>query len=186
VTVRSSAGTRAAILDAARRRFASEGFHRATVRAIAADAAIDPSMVIRYYGSKAALFAAAVDVDLRLPDLAAVPRRRLGATLVAHFLDRWERAGDADVLLLLLRSAATDGAAADGLQDIFTRQLVPAVEGVVPDAARAAERAGLIATQMLGLALCRAVLRLPPVADMSADALVAHVGPTIQRYLTAG
>jgi AcrR family transcriptional regulator len=182
---RSSAGTRANILRAARRQFAADGYHRATVRSIAAEAAIDPSMVMRYYGSKAALFATAVDIDLRLPDFTTVPRRRLGTTLVTHFLDRWERAADADALLLLLRSAATDEAAAARLKEIFARQLVPALRGVVPDPAAARERAGLVATQMLGLALCRAILRLPPVAEMPVDAVVARVGATIQRYLTA-
>jgi hypothetical protein len=45
-------------------------------------------------------------------------------------------------------------------------------------------RAGLLATQMLGLALCRYVLRLPPVVAMSVEELVAHLGPTAHRYLT--
>lgn len=43
-----------------------------------------------YYSNKARLFAAAVGVDLHLPDLTAIPKRHLGRTLVAHFLDRWE------------------------------------------------------------------------------------------------
>ncbi|HEY3086690.1 MAG TPA: TetR family transcriptional regulator, partial [Jatrophihabitantaceae bacterium] len=62
---RRSDVTRAEILHAAQTRFATDGYQRATIRAIAADAAIDPSMVMRYYGSKAQLFAAAVDIDLR-------------------------------------------------------------------------------------------------------------------------
>jgi len=185
VTARNSADTRANILLAARQHFASDGFQRATVRAIAADAGIDPSMVMRYYGSKAALFAAAVDIDLRLPDLTTVPKRRLGTTLVRHFLDRWERAADADALLLLLRSAATDEAAAARLKEIFARQLAPAVRRIVADPAQARQRAGLVATQMLGLALCRAILRIPPVVEMPADTIVEQIGATIQRYLTA-
>ena len=44
-------------------------------------------------------------------------------------------------------------------------------------------RAGLVATQVLGLALCRYVLRLPPVVAMSRDEVVAWLGPTVQRYL---
>jgi AcrR family transcriptional regulator len=52
-----SAATRANILRAAQARFASDGYHKATIRAIAAAADIDPSMVMRYYGNKAALFA---------------------------------------------------------------------------------------------------------------------------------
>src|SRR5436190_14098251 len=87
---RRSDATRAAILGAARERFAADGYERATIRAIAADAGIDPAMVMRYYGSKDRLFAAAAEFDLRLPDLTSVPRTRLGETLVGHFLDRWE------------------------------------------------------------------------------------------------
>src|SRR5689334_23512502 len=87
---RRSDATRAAILAAARERFAADGYERATIRAIAADADIDPSMVMRYYGSKGKLFAAAAAFDLRLPDLDALPVGQLGALLVAHFLDRWE------------------------------------------------------------------------------------------------
>ena len=56
---------RDAILAAARRRFADEGYDRATVRAIAGDAGVDPSMVIRYFGSKRELFTAAAEFDLR-------------------------------------------------------------------------------------------------------------------------
>src|SRR3712207_7831244 len=80
--------SRTAILAAARRRFAADGFERTTIRGIAADAGIDPSMVIRYYGSKDGLFAAAADVELHLPDLATVPRDQLGETLVRHWVER--------------------------------------------------------------------------------------------------
>ena len=62
--------TRAAILEAARELFATEGYERATVRDIAAKAAIDPALVIRYFGSKEALFVRAADIELRMPDLA--------------------------------------------------------------------------------------------------------------------
>ena len=176
--------TRAGILRAAKSRFAADGYQRATIRAIAADAGIDPSMVMRYYGSKADLFVAAVDVDLRLPDPAALPRDRLGASLVQHFLARWER-DPADVLLMLLRSAATDEAAAARLRGVFAEQLLPMVRALVADPEQAARRAGLVATQMLGLALCRAILRLPPVVALRPDDVAELVGPTIQRYLTA-
>jgi AcrR family transcriptional regulator len=181
---RRSDVTRAEILRAAQARFATDGYQRATIRAIAADAAIDPSMVMRYYGSKAQLFAAAVDIDLRLPDLTSIPKRRLGATLVAHFLQRWEGDPTDDALLILLRSAATDDAAAERMRAIFRDQLTPALFALTGDAVEAAERAGLISTQMLGLALCRNILRLPPVAALAPETIVARVGPTIQRYLT--
>src|SRR6516225_42381 len=98
---RRSDATRVAILEAARRRFAEDGFRRATIRAIAADAGIDPSMVMRYYGSKNKLFAAAAEFDLRFPDLATTDPKQVGRSLVRHFLERWE--GD-EAMVILLRS----------------------------------------------------------------------------------
>jgi AcrR family transcriptional regulator len=176
-----SDATRAAILSAARERFAADGYERATIRAIAADAGIDPAMVMRYYGSKDKLFAAAAEFDLRLPDVAAIPRSRLGATLVGHFLDRWE--GD-ETMLALLRAAVTNEVAAERMRAIFSAQLGPAVAKTGLTPARARTRAGLVATQMLGLALCRYALRLPPVVALSRADVVEWLGPTIQRYLT--
>jgi AcrR family transcriptional regulator len=174
---RSSAETKAVILAAAKQRFAESGYERATIRAIAADANIDPSMVMRYFGNKDLLFAAAADFDLQIPDLSD-DRDKLGARLVAHFLDRWERD---EALVVLLRSSTTNDEAAQRMRKIFSSQLRPVIAKINPtDAPR---RAGLVATQVLGLALCRYVLRLPPVVAMSHDEVVAWLGPTVQRYL---
>ncbi len=117
---RSSAETKAVILAAARERFAQSGFERATIRAIAADANIDPSMVMRYFGNKDQLFAAAADFDLAIPDLSDVGRDQTGARLVAHFVDRWERD---EVMVVLLRSSTTNADAAQRMQRIFATQL---------------------------------------------------------------
>jgi AcrR family transcriptional regulator len=179
---RRSDATRAAILVAARERFASDGYERATIRSIAADAAIDPSMVMRYYGNKEKLFAAAAEFDLQLPEASAIRAEEIGSVLARHFLRRWE--GD-DTLTALLRAAATNEAAADRMRNVFGAQLLPVVAAVCPDPADAPRRAGLVASQMLGLALCRFVLRLPPMVAMPAEEAAAWVGPTIQRYLTS-
>ena len=176
---KSSADTKAAILAAARERFGEVGFQAATIRAIAADAGIDPSMVMRYFGNKDKLFAAAAEFDLRFPDLAEVDPVQVGRALVGHFLDRWE--GD-EALVILLRSSATNAEAAQRMQEIFSTQLQPQVATLVP-AAESRGRSGLIATQILGLAWCRFVLRLPPVVAMTRTEIIDSLGPTIQRYL---
>jgi len=178
---RRSDATRAAILTAARERFAADGYERATIRAIAADARIDPSMVMRYYGNKEKLFAAAAEFDLRLPDLTSVPREEIGARLTGHLVDRWEHD---DTLMALLRAAVTNQAAAERMRELFAAQLGPAVAALVTDPAEVPVRAGLVATQTLGFALTRYVLRLPPVVALDRDAVVTWLGPTLQRYLT--
>jgi AcrR family transcriptional regulator len=165
------------ILTAARERFAESGYEAATIRAIAADANIDPSMVMRYFGNKDQLFAAAAEFDLRFPDLSEVSPDEIGRALVTHFLTRWE---EDDALVVLLRSSTTNAEAALRMKDIFAAQLMPAIAKFVPD--DAPRRAGLIATQVLGMALCRFVLRLPPVVAMSRDELIDWLAPTLQRY----
>jgi AcrR family transcriptional regulator len=169
-------------LAAARERFGADGFQAATIRGIAADAGIDPSMVMRYFGSKDKLFAAAAEFDLKFPDFTTLDRAAVGPSLVGHFLERWE--GD-EGLVILLRSSATNADAAQRMQHIFTTQLQPLVAALVPgtESGEARWRAGLIATQILGLAWCRFVLRLSPVVKMSRADIIACIGPTIQRYL---
>jgi AcrR family transcriptional regulator len=176
---RTSQDTKAAILAAARERFGANGFQAATIRAIAADAGIDPSMVMRYFGNKDKLFAAAADFDLRFPDLTELDHTEVGRSLVGHFLERWE---SDEALVILLRSSATNAEAAQRMQRIFTTQLQPMVAKLVP-AGEARWRSGLIASQILGVAWCRYVLRLPPVVKMTRADIIDWVGPTIQRYL---
>jgi AcrR family transcriptional regulator len=179
---RRSDATRAAILDAARERFALDGYDRATIRAIARDARIDPSMVMRYYGSKEGLFTAAVSVDLRLPDVTALHRDDVGAALVRHFLFLWEKN---DVLTAVLRAGALSADGAERTRGIFRDQLLPVARRICPDPEQAPTRAALVAAQLLGLALTRYVLRIPPAVELSEGEVVAWLGPTVQRYLTA-
>ncbi len=173
--------TRAAILEAARELFATEGYERATVRVIAAKAAIDPALVIRYFGSKEALFARAVDIELHMPDLASAAGLR-GEAIVRHFLSIWEGEGGNPGMIILLRSAASNPAAAEKLRNVFTQQVLPALGRGGGDP----WRAGLISSQLLGLAFCRYVFELPPVVAMPVERLVREVGATVQRYLDGG
>jgi AcrR family transcriptional regulator len=179
-----SEGTRRAILTATRELLASRGYEGTTIRAVAAAAGVDPSMVMRYYGSKRGLFAAAVDLDLRLPDLTAYPRDRLGERLARHFVSRWEGALADEAITLLLRSAITNPLAAEHMRAIFATQVLGMVRDVVGDTADAPRRAAMVTTQVLGAALCRYVLRLPPVAAVDGDTLAATMAPVLQHYLT--
>ncbi|WP_345395616.1 TetR/AcrR family transcriptional regulator [Nonomuraea salmonea] len=54
--------TEARILDAARSLFADMGYERATIRAVAKSAGVDPALVMQYFGSKQELFQRAVEV----------------------------------------------------------------------------------------------------------------------------
>ncbi len=175
---RRSDRTRAAILAAVRERFARHGYEGTTIRAIAAEAEIDPAMVMRYFGSKEKLFAEAAEFDLRLPDLAAMPRDRIGHALAEHLLDVWE---SDDRLLALLRAAGTNDVAAKRMRGIFAAQLIPTIVALGLDSASAGTRASLIASQALGLTLTRYI----PMVAMPRAEIIGWLGPVFQRYIVA-
>jgi AcrR family transcriptional regulator len=182
-----SRASREAVLAAARGQFAERGYERTTVRAVATRAGVDPSMVIRYFGSKEGLFAAAVQLDLRLPTLAGVPPERRGEVLGRHFVSIWEDTGTGEVLVVLLRSATTNEAAAARVREVFAAQVLAAVAGLDPGLppAEVARRAGLMSTHVLGTALTRYVLRLPPVVALSREEVVAELARTLGPLLPA-
>jgi AcrR family transcriptional regulator len=174
--------TRTRILQAAAQLFAERGYERTTIREISSLAQIDPAMVMRYFGNKESLFSKAAHFDLRLPDLRALEKNHVGAALVGHFLEIWEDEAIDNGFLILLRAAASNEGAAATLREILVKQVLPAVKRIAPGNLASA-RAGLIATQMLGLALGRYVLKLPPVVGLSRIEVVRFIGPTIQNYV---
>jgi len=177
-----SAGTRRAILDAARATFAARGYEQATIRAVAAQAGVDASMVMRYFGSKAGLFTAAVTIDLHIPDLRAVPPAGRGELLVRIFISRWEEPPSDDEMVAMLRAGVTSETVAGQFQSVLSQLVTGPIAALGVE--RAAERGALIAAQLLGLGLCRYILRFEPLASMPADDVVVAVAPSVQRYLT--
>ena len=189
-------GTREAISDAARAQFADFGYHGATIRGIAAAAEVDPALVHHYYGTKEALFAAAMRIpvipsEVLTAALSARPDdgRGFGAHLVRTALTLWESDGIKETFLGLLRSAVTSDQAAVMLREFVSDSILSTVVRVAgldrqTSPAEAEYRATMVATQMLGLAVTRLVLGLPAVARASIDELATTVGPSVERYLS--
>lgn len=69
------------------------------------------------------------------------------------------------------------------MRGIFADQLGAAVARFGADPATTARRAGLVASQILGLAFTRYIVGLPPMVDAEPAELVAWLAPTLQRYL---
>jgi len=164
--------TRSKILSAARTHFARVGFDAGTIRGIAAEAAVDPSLVLHYFGSKDGVFRAAVDFPLDpaqfVPQLLAPGLDGLGERLVHFFVETWDSPAGRP-LLALIRSVVASADAAALLREFVSREL----------------RASLAASTLIGAAMLRYVIELEPLASASPDELAVWLGPTVQRYLTA-
>ena len=180
-------GTREAILDAARRAFAEQGYQRATIRGVAELAGVDPALVHHYFGTKQDLFVAAVQLPINpVPQLMAVLGEdpdRTGERIVEVFLSVWDHAADRSPLLALIRSAVGDERAAAMLREFITEEVLGQLAHRLgsPDARL---RATLVGSQLIGLAMARYIIRVEPLASAPADQVAAAVGPTLQRYLT--
>lgn len=186
-------GTREAILDAARHEFGQRGYDAATIRGIAAAAEVNPALVHHFYGTKEQLFTAAMQIPVVPSEvikalIAESPEpEHTGEVLVRTLLAAWEVADVREAFLGLVRSAATSEQGAAMLREFVTGTILAAVAqmaGGGPDEANRRYRASLVASQVVGLAFTRYLLRLEPIASASADDLVAAIGPVIQRYLT--
>jgi len=180
-------GTREAILAAARSAFAELGYDRATIRGIAADAAVDPALVIHFFGSKDELFGAALEIPVEpgavFERATAADPEKIGETVVRAFLAVWEPPESRQRLVAMVRSAMTNEVALGMVREYLGRRVFGPITQVLglPDAEL---RANLVGSQFIGLAMMRYISCIEPIASAPVEQLVAAIGPTVQRYLT--
>jgi AcrR family transcriptional regulator len=171
------------ILAAARVLFGERGFDKASIRAIAAEARVDPALVHHFFGTKDELFVAAMQFPVDPATIVlAGPREEIGERLVRTFLRFWEDPRLKPQFVGVIRSASTSDAGATLLRDFLSSKLFAAVAEtleVPPLNLNAA------ASQVVGVVMLRYVLEMEPMASASEDELVALLAPAIQRYLGA-
>jgi AcrR family transcriptional regulator len=174
---------REAILAAAREEFAAHGFGGATMRAIARAADVDPALVSYYFGSKSGLFVESLRLPVNPTDaidsLLSDGTDDLGVRLVTRFLEVWDNPVSGEPLISVLRSASSQP---ELMRDYVQRRIVPLLAGAI-GGPQAELRATAVASQMVGLAVARYVLRIEPLASAPQEEVVALIGPTVQRYI---
>jgi AcrR family transcriptional regulator len=165
------AATAQRILDAARAEFGERGLEAATIRRIAQRANVDPSLVMQHYGSKAALFAVAIqleettagEIEDHLHDVLDV---RLG-----------ELPPETRALVRSMLTAPEAAAAMSAFLNERVANLSRAMGGEDADL-----RAALIVSSILGLTVARHFLKLDAFAGAS-DAEIARVA---RPWVTTG
>lgn len=179
-------GTREEILVAARTHFGQIGYEGATIRGIAAAAQVDPKLVLHYFESKEGVFRAAVDFPVdpaaSIAGLLKPGLDGLGARLVRFFVETWESPAGSP-LLALIRSVVASESAASLIREFVSREILARLaEALELDQPQL--RASLAASQLIGLAMLRYVVKVEPLASASPGTVAAWIGPTLQRYFT--
>ena len=176
---RNASITKADILSAARTAFANHGYEQVGIREIAAAVGVNAALVVRYFGSKEALFKAAVTEGFNLSGLIS-ERSEFGQALARYILSKRER-GQLEPTLALLRSASNPQAAElmrSLLDEQFIRPLAKWLGGE-----NAEVRAGLIAAQILGLALAREVIESKSLNRVKLETLIQESGTLLQALV---
>ncbi|MBM9463513.1 TetR family transcriptional regulator [Aeromicrobium sp. YIM 150415] len=179
-----SADRRAAILASARTAFAARGFQGTTVRAVAADAGVDPSLVAHYFGSKERLFVATmelpVDPAAKLAGVIAEGPEGLGERLVRTFVSSWDP--HREVIAALLRGAVSGSEASPPVIEMAREVLVAAIHSAL-EGERRELRAELVAAQVIGLGMARYVAAFEPLASSPVEDVVAAYAPAVQSLI---
>jgi AcrR family transcriptional regulator len=178
--------TPAAIRAAATRQFAALGYDRTTIRSVAAEAGVDPALVIHHFASKQKLFLAAVDLPFDAADLVERlqdgPREEVGERVARFALTVLSEPDARSRWIGMIRSAASDPDAAEVLREVITRRIFePLAEALGSEDAQL--RANLASSQMVGLVMARYVIGIEPLASAEAETVASAIAPTIQRYL---
>jgi AcrR family transcriptional regulator len=179
--------TRDAIAAAAATLFAEQGFDRASVRAIARQAGVDPALVTHYFGSKQRLFVEVsrfpIDPQLLVEQVVSGERDGVGLRLATLMLGVLESAEGRQRVTGMVRAAATEPAAAAAMRHLIETGVVgPIAHALGSD--RPELRATFAGSQFVGLVMARYVIGVEPLASAPADEVARTIAPVLQHYLT--
>ena len=171
-----SSDTRARLIEAARTLFQERGYDATSVRAIAGVAGVDAAMVNHYFGGKEGLFQEVMDLPVSPAEtfravLDGITPANIPARIAAQFVEVWEGKDSGPAMIALLRRAISDPDQVRVLRSRMTEGLLLPIAKVLssdhPDNAQL--RVAMIASQLFGMMVARHILRLPPLADLSAE-----------------
>jgi AcrR family transcriptional regulator len=183
-----SSTSRQKILEVARLAFSANGYAETSLRGIAREAGVDPSLIVQLFGSKPSLFAAVVEWPFDASQIGAqirdVPARQIGEFTARLFVSHWDRNEHRNPIVSLIHAGLSDSVAAAMLREFITVNLtLPVVERVGAD--RQELRAALLASQLLGFGLSRYVLAFDALTSAPSEELIAALGTTLQHTCTS-
>ncbi|MFC4856189.1 TetR family transcriptional regulator [Actinophytocola glycyrrhizae] len=177
--------TRADILAAARNQFGQRGYNGATIRGIAAEAGVNPALVHHFFGSKEQVFAAALNLPMTPSSIVDAitqgPRDQIGERIIRLFLGVWSAPDSRQTFFALVRSVTSNEQIASLMRQFLEHTVIGPVSAALD---LPPLRVTGAASQGIGLAMVRYVIRVEPLASATDDEVVELVAPVLQHYFT--
>jgi hypothetical protein len=109
----------------------------------------------------------------------------LGCRIVRAYLGIWEQPDTAASMASIVQSATSNSDANEAFRGFLHDYLLTAVSSALGGGDEAQLRAMLAATNLVGTAMLRYIMRVPPLSTLSVAEVVAMIGPAVHRFLTA-
>lgn len=185
---RGQSDRRAAIVRAATRLFAEDGYDGVSLRQIAREAGVDAALVHHYFDGKEELFAASVALPINpeallsgIDEQALAERGRFVARAIVRLWEGPQR----HALAAFFRSTISSTSRSRLLAQLVRRRILARVsDGLPGDDAERELRASMAASQVVGFMLARYIVKLEPLASLPAEDAERLLAPAIQRHLT--
>lgn len=180
--------TRERILTAACTRFGDVGFEATTIRSVAAEAEVDPALVMHYFKNKQGLFDAVVsslqELPGRLEDVADLKG------YIAQYLQLWEAEDMGSRLKAVLRAGVGSSHASGVLRHYMDDQFLELVSqsklgATVFNTPEKRERIPFIGAMLVGVATTRNVILVPYLREKTIDELAEIYAAACEAILEA-
>ena len=180
-----SSDSRQVILEAARARFAKDGYAGATIRKIAADSGVDASLVMQFFGSKDDLFREVMAITpsalMRISEAFEGPANTLGERVTRAFLQVWDAdPPESEPFIAMLRAAISNEQASAQLRELIQTRVVHDLGSRNADMT---VRVEIVSSMLIGLIVGRHIVHVVGIVEQDRESLVRVVAPAVQAIL---
>ena len=180
-----SSDSRQVILEAARARFAKDGYAGATIRKIAADSGVDASLVMQFFGSKGDLFREVMAITpsalMRISEAFEGPANTLGERVTRAFLQVWDAdPPESEPFIAMLRAAISNEQASVQLRELIQTRVVHDLGSRNADMT---VRVEIVSSMLIGLIVGRHIVHVVGIVEQDRESLVRVVAPAVQAIL---
>lgn len=172
--------------------FIEVGYRRATVRAIAAEASVDPALITYFFGSKQQLFGEALALRTNPADVIAQqidgPIAEMPRRLLTALLETWDSPENQPSLLAIAQTGAgPEGTALTSgfVEEVLAAPIVNRLMRARVSAEDARTCTALLVTQLVGVIYARYVLAADPVSTLARQVFIDRFTPALDAVVEA-
>jgi AcrR family transcriptional regulator len=177
--------SKALIIKAAQLQFAEHGYDRATLRRIANKAAVDPALIVHYFGTKQELFVSSMlplfELPKLLPSALQGNNDDIGTRLATMFIRVTSNPDTQQLMLGLIRSISSEERAATMARKFLNDNIINLVKSHLSGPNNDLQ-ANIVSSQMIGVFIAKYVMKIEPLARASDDDTIQYLAISLQAH----